>query len=623
MKPEIRCDDNLAELKKLPGESVDLAYIDPPYNTGRDFGDFYDKWASMDEFVSFMEPRLKEIHRVLKPSGTLYLHCFTGDTLVAMSDFTLKRVDEIKEDDSVFSDSGKIDDVVKVWKHHYAGEMVSIKCLGQYLPLITTPNHQVYTVRKERNEKSRNGFRKRNIELLWKSIEKCRADTLKVGDLLLIPLHELKDEIKELKTDDFIKTKSQQPSLKILPDVLYVDNDLFRFFGYYLAEGRVVFTSNQLYNKKPSGIDFTININEKELREEIVLIGKTKFGLEATVLEIPERNGCRIMFYSTQLGELFLSLFNTGSHEKKIHQMLLKTNPGILRELVNGWMIGDGYVSYRERNAIEEIGCTVSYDLALQLYHILLLLGELPRFELTRHEGMKQSGYSNGKAYRIAIPKNKKHSPRKYDENYAYIPITKIERTKYDGLVYNLSIKTIHSYQANFFKVSNCDEHADAYLRVAADKIFGPKNFVNEIIWAYSGGGAPKNRFASKHDTILVHAKNAKDRTFNTQYAPFKPGASRHSDGSPYRPEGKIMDDWWADIPPVSTASRERIGYATQKPEKLLERVILASSNPGDIVLDAFAGSGTTCKVASRLGRKAICMDKNPKACKIMEERLQ
>ncbi len=166
------------------------------------------------------------------------------------------------------------------------------------------------------------------------------------------------------------------------------------------------------------------------------------------------------------------------------------------------------------------------------------------------------------------------------------------------------------------------DEHANGYMRVAADKIFAPGNFVNEIVWVYSGGGAPKTRFASKHDTILMYAKDGKHRKFNVQYAPYKPGSTRHSDGSLYRPEGKLMDDWWADIPPVSTASRERIGYNTQKPEKLLERIIISSSNPGDAVLDAFAGSGTTCAVAKKLGRKSICIDQNPKACKIMEDRL-
>jgi site-specific DNA-methyltransferase (adenine-specific) len=166
------------------------------------------------------------------------------------------------------------------------------------------------------------------------------------------------------------------------------------------------------------------------------------------------------------------------------------------------------------------------------------------------------------------------------------------------------------------------DEHADAYLRVATDKIFEPKNFVNEIIWAYSGGGAPKSRFASKHDTILMYARDNSQRKFNTVFAPYKVPGGKHSGGKPYRDEGKIMDDWWADIPPVSTASRERIGYATQKPERLLERIITASSDPGDVVLDAFAGSGTTCAVAKNLGRKSICIDVNPRACKIMKSRL-
>ena len=119
-----------------------------------------------------------------------------------------------------------------------------------------------------------------------------------------------------------------------------------------------------------------------------------------------------------------------------------------------------------------------------------------------------------------------------------------------------------------------------------------------------------------------MYARDNSRRKFNTMFAPYKVPGGKHSGGSPYRDEGKIMDDWWADIPPVSTASAERIGYATQKPEKLVERVITASSDPGDVILDAFAGSGTTCSVAKRMGRKSICIDMNPKACNIMKRRL-
>lgn len=166
------------------------------------------------------------------------------------------------------------------------------------------------------------------------------------------------------------------------------------------------------------------------------------------------------------------------------------------------------------------------------------------------------------------------------------------------------------------------DPRESHYLKVEMDKIFGDDNFVNEIIWSYSGGGVPKNRFAPKHDTILVYG-NGGNRTFNPRYIPYKTANGRHSNGKPYREEGKYLEDWWIDIPPVSTASKERTGYPTQKPEILLKRIISASSNPNDMILDFFAGSGTTCVVAKKLGRKSICIDKNMNSCKLMEERLQ
>ncbi len=191
------------------------------------------------------------------------------------------------------------------------------------------------------------------------------------------------------------------------------------------------------------------------------------------------------------------------------------------------------------------------------------------------------------------------------------------------------------------------DTSANAYVRVMLDEIFGIKNFKNEIIWAYKGPSTVKNAFPGKHDTIFRYAKPGGPVTFNADdirvpYDPdtiekrayefnrFKKGAKMTgvNAGSEPRPvesyaRGKIPEDWWADIGSGGQMSHSQYtGYATQKPEKLLERVIKASSNPGDVVLDAFAGSGTTCAVAKRLGRKSICIDQNPKACKIMEERL-
>lgn len=178
----------------------------------------------------------------------------------------------------------------------------------------------------------------------------------------------------------------------------------------------------------------------------------------------------------------------------------------------------------------------------------------------------------------------------------------------------------------------HCDWHASHRLRVMMDEVFGERNFQNEIIWCYRGGGVSKRHFARKHDTILFYSRSdSQERTFNVQYTPYSQAsqqlvASRGGvsiDGKTRDLErGAHMPDWWTDIISLQTWSPERLGYQTQKPEALLERIIKVSSNPGDIVLDPFCGCGTTIVVAHQLGRKWIGIDVSPIACEVMKNRL-
>jgi DNA modification methylase len=161
------------------------------------------------------------------------------------------------------------------------------------------------------------------------------------------------------------------------------------------------------------------------------------------------------------------------------------------------------------------------------------------------------------------------------------------------------------------------DWHADAYARLLLDEFFGADNLINEIIWLYHGPSPIRRAFNRKHDTILVYAKN-KDYTFNVDDVrePYNPStvktfASSSKAGFGKVPDlerGKVPEDWWY-FPVVARLHKERTGYPTQKPEALLERIILASSNPGDLVADFFCGSGTTALMASRLGRRFLAVD--------------
>jgi DNA modification methylase len=156
------------------------------------------------------------------------------------------------------------------------------------------------------------------------------------------------------------------------------------------------------------------------------------------------------------------------------------------------------------------------------------------------------------------------------------------------------------------------DWHASAYARVLMDEIFGPDRLINEIVWVYHGPSPIRSAFNRKHDTILAYSKS-KEYTFNVDdvrvaYNPstiktFKSSPRAGFGKQPDLERGKVPEDWWY-FPVVARLHKERTGYPTQKPEALMERIILASSNPGDLVADFFSGSGTSVSVAARLKRR-------------------
>ena len=175
----------------------------------------------------------------------------------------------------------------------------------------------------------------------------------------------------------------------------------------------------------------------------------------------------------------------------------------------------------------------------------------------------------------------------------------------------------------------HCDYHANSYLRVLLDQIFGLENFRNEIIWTYAGGGIPKYDFPRKHDTILRYSKGKK-WTFNIEYRAYGDWTKDHEPRHSLTSGGKKLDlkkgtpvnDWWSDFTRLTSYHKEWLGYPTQKPEVLLERIIRTSSNKGDIILDAFFGSGTTLAVSKQLDRNFIGIDISPVACKITAKRI-
>lgn len=178
------------------------------------------------------------------------------------------------------------------------------------------------------------------------------------------------------------------------------------------------------------------------------------------------------------------------------------------------------------------------------------------------------------------------------------------------------------------------DWHKAHYVKVLLDEIFGEGNFVNEIVWKYAGARTSKKSFGKKHDVIFFYTKNAGNQILNFDevrdpYSETTIARNKYKNqGSSdrvlnYKPneKGKYPEDVW-DISIINPMSKERTGYPTQKPEALLEKVIKAASNKGDLVLDCFGGSGTTSAVAEKLGRRWITVDAGKLAIYTMQKRI-
>ena len=178
----------------------------------------------------------------------------------------------------------------------------------------------------------------------------------------------------------------------------------------------------------------------------------------------------------------------------------------------------------------------------------------------------------------------------------------------------------------------HCDPTASHYLKELMDSIFGKKNFRNEIVWCYTSGGYSKRWFGKKHDIIFFYSKS-NNYQFNPQFRPYSEGTLQRgltqykkqlNEDYELRKEGALQNDWWNDITPLlSPTQYERTGYPTQKPLALYERIIKASSNKSDIVLDPFAGCATTCLAAERLNRQWVGIDIWKTAQDVIIDRLE
>ncbi len=201
---------------------------------------------------------------------------------------------------------------------------------------------------------------------------------------------------------------------------------------------------------------------------------------------------------------------------------------------------------------------------------------------------------------------------------------TKSFADRFDDYLAFLRPRLIEAYRvltptgSLYFHIDYREVH---YCKVLLDDIFGRECFLNEIIWAYDYGARTRKKWPAKHDNILLYVKDPGCYTFNVDDIDRIPYMAPGLVGPEKAARGKLpTDTWWHTI--VSPNSKEKTGYPTQKPLGILERIIRASSHPGDVVLDFFAGSGTTGVAAAQLGRSFILIDNNAEALRVMGARL-
>lgn len=177
--------------------------------------------------------------------------------------------------------------------------------------------------------------------------------------------------------------------------------------------------------------------------------------------------------------------------------------------------------------------------------------------------------------------------------------------------------RILRSNGSLFFHIDYREAH---YCKILLDLIFGRESFLNEIIWAYDYGARSKSKWPAKHDTILWYAKNPDDYQFHLDECDRIPYMAPGLVGPQKAARGKTpTDTWWHTI--VSPNGKEKTGYPTQKPRGVLDRIVRVHSQPGDLLADFFAGSGTFGESALAFGRRCILIDNNPEALGIMEAR--
>ncbi|MHB1830351.1 MAG: thiamine pyrophosphate-dependent enzyme [Candidatus Micrarchaeaceae archaeon] len=370
--------------------------------------------------------------------------CVLGDTLV-VSNPSVKQIQEVKAGDKVLTANGEYKLVAATVKHHHEGKMYRIK-VKFFGTISATPEHPFVGVKRVRSGKLNDSLLK---------IDKIEAAQLRKGDYLVFPIMK---EVKDISQMPLMYEKKEKDTRsKELPPSIKVDDDFLRLAGYYIAEGCV-------HNRS---IDFSFNKDETEHIDDVrKLMGKI-FGLEGKLRSRKDNDGIEVLFNSSYLGEVFISLFGDSALNKNIPHSFMFLPLDKQQALLRGMWRGDGYFDESKAGY-----ATISVVLAEQLKMLLLRQGIVPTVCTEPAHGMHKKAYRiyvsrcdsyNSLARIVGMPFQRtnsgKNSSSIIKEGKVYLPISRIETFDFDGPVYDLTMASDdHTFVTNVTASGNCGD---------------------------------------------------------------------------------------------------------------------------------------------------------------------
>lgn len=398
--------------------------------------------------------------------------CFLKGTEI-ITDKGIKEIQEIKREDLVFTHRARFQPVVVKFERQYRGEILQISTRQTNETISLTPDHKLFAVKtKKCKQKGRTTrlcqFRcKQNCPskyFLDYKLEKIEAKNAEIGDYLLYPINRQVDNLTEINLysyQKYLATRKVRNGFPVyqIPEKIKIDADLLHFLGYWIAEGSVY----------PRGIRFSLGNHEKALALEIQKLTKKLFGLETGIhYRQKSKSGIEVSISNSFLPNILTDFCGKGAKNKKIPDFCLKLPTDQQEALLNAIFKGDGTTArgYRKTRPGRKSITTISNLLALQIKNILLRIGIKPVITyLSEHKDKKSVNHQ--RAWTVSwMPDIKSH----YSEtkkisgcDYLLTPIKSIKKVKFNGPVYNLMVKTDHSYVVKNFAVGNCNEGGDVF----------------------------------------------------------------------------------------------------------------------------------------------------------------